>query len=67
MTIVEIDQELVEQAVGLAMEEDLRSLDALHLASALMVADQDILIATWDQRLHAAAHRRVSAVFPERL
>ena len=33
----------------------LRGADAVHLASALALADPDLVIAVWDRRLHAGA------------
>ncbi len=36
--VVEVDQRLVEDAAGFAAAGDLRGLDALHLASALLLA-----------------------------
>jgi hypothetical protein len=33
----------------------LRGADAVHLASALAIADPDLVIAVWDRRLHAGA------------
>ncbi len=53
--IVEIDQALVEHAAELALARNLRSLDAVHLAAALVLPGDDVLFATWDARLHAAA------------
>lgn len=53
--VVEVDQRLTEDAAELALEHDLRSLDALHLAAALLLPRNDLLLATWDRRLHAAA------------
>ena len=44
--VVAVDQELVE-AAELTKRHDLRSLDALHLAAALLVADHDLILATW--------------------
>jgi uncharacterized protein len=32
-----------------------RSADAVHLASAIALADPDLIIAVWDRRLHASA------------
>jgi hypothetical protein len=34
---------------------DLRSLDALHLAATLVLPGENLVFATWDRRLHAAA------------
>ena len=52
--VIELDQALVERASGLAVKRGLRSLDALHLASALLLPREGVVVATWDQRLHAA-------------
>ncbi|MDX6718762.1 MAG: hypothetical protein QOJ63_1016 [Solirubrobacteraceae bacterium] len=52
--VVEIDQRLAEDAAALALERDLRSLDALHLAAALVLPREGLVFATWDRRLHAA-------------
>ena len=65
--VVAVDQDLVEAAAELTRGHDLRSLDALHLAAALLVQDRDLVIATWDCRLHAAARKEGIAVVPERL
>lgn len=53
--LVEVDQPLVEHAAALALTRELRSLDALHLAAALVLPDADLVFATWDRHLHAAA------------
>jgi predicted nucleic acid-binding protein len=53
--VIEVDQQLVEQAVGLAFSHELRSLDALHLAAALLLPRDDLTLTTWDRRLHTAA------------
>jgi len=53
--IVEVDQELAEQASQLALEHQLRSLDAMHLAAALVLPRDELVFATWDKRLHVAA------------
>ena len=56
--------EAVERSAGdLARQHALRGADAVHLASALAVEDPDLVIAVWDQRLHAGAcaiHLRVA-------
>jgi len=65
--VVELDQTLAEAAARLAIEEGLRSLDAIHLAAAAAVADADSVLATWDARLHTAAHRRGLEVMPARI
>ena len=53
--VVEIDDALCRHAVGLTERHGLRTLDALHLAAALLVLAPGSAIATWDRRLHAAS------------
>lgn len=53
--VVEVDRELAEHAAQLALSTELRSLDALHLAAALVLRAEDLTIATWGTRLHRAA------------
>jgi predicted nucleic acid-binding protein len=65
--VVEVDQELVEEAADLAVSRDLGSLDALHLASALVLPQADLVFATWDRRLHRAAAGEGLAVLPRGL
>lgn len=65
--VVEIDQSLVEHATELALAHDLRSLDSLHLASALLLPGQDLTLATWDRRLHTAAAAEGLTLLPGRL
>ncbi len=63
--IVEVDQSLVEHAAALAVDHALRSLDALHLAAALLLGGDDLMFATWDLRLHTAARAEGLPVLPE--
>jgi uncharacterized protein len=65
--VVEVDAALAEHAAELTFAEELRSLDAMHLAAALLIASDQLTLATWDVRLHRAAHRRGLAVFPAEL
>jgi predicted nucleic acid-binding protein len=65
--VLEVDQDLVERASALAVQRELRSLDALHLASALVLATDDLVLATWDRRLHAAARAEQVGVLPASL
>lgn len=65
--VIEVDQPLVEDAAKLAVARELRSIDALHLAAALMLPHDDLILATWDGRLHAAAAAEGLALTPERL
>ena len=65
--VIEIDQRLVEDASVLAIDRALRSLDAMHLAAALVLPREDLLFATWDRRLHKAAGRAGLRLIPETL
>jgi len=65
--IVEVDQALVEQGAALAIDRDLRSLDALHLAAAVVLPGDDLAFLTWDRRLHAAAVAEGLLVTPRSL
>jgi predicted nucleic acid-binding protein len=65
--VVEIDQDLVEHAYMLAVSRELRSLDALHLAAALVLPQGDLIMATWDRRLHAAARTEGLVLLPTSL
>ncbi len=65
--VIEVDQSLVEDAANLAIDLELRSLDALHLAAALVIADDDLVLATWDRRLHTAARTEGLQLIPEAL
>jgi uncharacterized protein len=53
--VIELDQDLAENAAKLAVDHRLRTLDALHLAAALTMVDEAPTFATWDARLHRAA------------
>lgn len=55
MGVIEVDGELAEEAARYALAHGVRSLDALHLAAALLLPRDDLVLATWDRRLHAAA------------
>lgn len=65
--VVEFDQSLVEHAAALALKRDLRSLDSLHLAAALVLGAGDLVFATWDRRLHTAAGAEGLTLMPDRL
>lgn len=56
LDVVDVDQALVVRAAELAINDGLRSLDALHLAAALSLAGEEgLTFATWDARLHRVA------------
>jgi uncharacterized protein len=65
--VIEVDQDLVERATELALAHELRSLDALHLASALLLPREDLIVAVWDRRLHTAVRAEGLGLFPETL
>lgn len=53
--VIEVDEQLTEAAADLTLAHELRTLDALHLAAALLLPHDGLVLATWDRRLHAAA------------
>jgi predicted nucleic acid-binding protein len=65
--VVEVDSALAEHAAQLALSAELRSLDALHLASALLLPPENVTVATWDTRLHRAARDQGLATLPATL
>jgi len=65
--VVEVDQHLVEHAPRLTLDDDLRSLDALHLTAALLLSFEETVFVTWDRRLHAAAQSHQLRVLPASL
>lgn len=65
--VVELSEPVAERAAALAVEEDLRSLDAVQLSCAIEVAGADLSVVTWDSRLYRAAARRGLAVLPASL
>jgi uncharacterized protein len=52
---VELTAAVERHAGQLAGTYALRGADAVHLASALALADPDLIVAVWDRRLHAGA------------
>jgi predicted nucleic acid-binding protein len=65
--VVEVDAALAEHAADLALSVELRSLDALHLAAALLLPSEQLTVATWDTRLHRAAAEQGLQVLPRSL
>ncbi len=53
---VEVTGHLAVRAGELAEEEALRGYDAVHLAAAETIADNELVLVTGDQTLRAAAH-----------
>jgi predicted nucleic acid-binding protein len=60
---IEIDEELVARAGDLAEDHALRGFDAVHLASAESVADDETFVASADTDLLSAARERGLAIF----
>lgn len=52
---VELTAAVERHAGELARSYTLRGANAVHLASALALADPDLIFAVWDKRLHAGA------------
>ncbi len=53
---ITLDSDLLDTAATIAPGERLRSLDAIHLASAQMLAPDLRAVVTYDQRMAAAGH-----------
>jgi uncharacterized protein len=64
---VELTAAVERHAGQLARSHALRGTDAVHLASALAIADPDLIIAVWDKRLHAGATSAQLRLAPARL
>ncbi len=66
VTPVAVDAELVRWAARLAVRYGLRTLDAVHLASALVIAkvDAEMAFVTFDARLRTAAAAEGFLVLP---
>lgn len=57
LTTVGVDQELAARAGGYAEDLGLRGYDAVHLATALELGDEEVVFVTWDRDLAQAAQR----------
>lgn len=55
LRLIAVDEALARAAGDLAEQHGLRGYDAVHLASALAINTDDVLLATWDQGLSDAA------------
>jgi predicted nucleic acid-binding protein len=64
LVAVLVDAALAGSAAALAGAHELRGQDAIHLASALRLADSELVLATWDRRLRQAALDEGVAVAP---
>jgi len=61
---IELTRAVERNAGQLAPRHALRGADAVHLASALAVADAELVVAVWDRRLHAGAQAAGLRVAP---
>ena len=61
---VQSNGDVVDLAVDLTHRHPLSGADAVHLASALALGIDDVVLVTWDARLHAAALAEGLAVAP---
>jgi predicted nucleic acid-binding protein len=66
MRLLGVDHALAREAGNLAEHRALRGHDAVHLASALLIDDPELLIVTWDSELAAAARDSGHPVAPAR-
>lgn len=64
MRPVELTAAVGQRAGDLAAIHGLRGADAVHLASALEMRDESLVLAVWDRRLHKAAMSAGLAVAP---
>ena len=64
---VELTAAVAQRAGQLARSHALRGADAIYLASALAIADPDLVVAVWDRRLHAGAQAAGLRVAPAQL
>ena len=55
LDVVEVSAEIADHAAGLAASHPLSGADAVHLASAVALRGGELVVATWDRRLEAAA------------
>lgn len=61
---VELDARLEQKAGALAAAHALRGADGVHLASALAIGADDLVLAVWDRRLNAGARSAGLRVAP---
>jgi len=67
LRVVEVSVDVGQLSGQLAEEHALSGFDAIHLASASLLAADDPVVATWDSRLHAGARRMALATLPAAL
>ncbi len=57
LVTIGVDQDLAVRAGGYAEDLGLRGYDAVHLATALELGDEEVVLVTWDRVLGRAAER----------
>jgi uncharacterized protein len=62
LAVVAVDEQLAHDAGALALEFALRGYDAMHLATALSLAEHDVALVSWDHDLCRAASESGLAV-----
>lgn len=67
LTLVEVTASITERAADLVDRRPLRAGDAIHLASALLLAEVRPVFAAWDRGLAAAARAEGLTVLPPAL
>jgi predicted nucleic acid-binding protein len=65
LVAIGVDQQLAQTAGDLAEEFSLRGYDAVHLATALDLSEQDVALVSWDRDLSRAATAAGLAVLGE--
>jgi hypothetical protein len=55
LRLIELNAEVAKNAGSIARRSQLRGADSVHLASALAVGMDDLVVAVWDRQLHAAS------------
>jgi uncharacterized protein len=67
--LLSLDDDRARRAAALVASSQLRGADAVHLATALDIADlgAEVVLATWDRRLHEAALHAGIGVAPGEL
>lgn len=66
-TLLELDSSVEAIARAVAIRHGLKGADAVHLASALVLEEPELVFATWDRRIHLAAQAEGLAVAPASL
>ncbi len=67
LRIVELSGEVATLSGDLAEHHALSGFDAIHLASAVLLSPEQLVVATWDARLHAAVDAAGLAALPDRV